>query len=185
MATATEIATRSLRRLGVIDSLENPAGADVTAATEALTAMLASWEAEGLSDEATPLDGRFEQGVVALLAVRLAEEYGKTPGPILMRDAKQGWDALLAAFHVVKPHTFDAALQTGCYGYRTLDTSEAGDYEEWQESTEYALRTRAYLNGNLYEVTTAGTSGSTGPTGTGHGITDGTVTWVWRRTVQG
>ena len=59
MATATQISTRALRRLGVFDALESPSAMDVAAATEALTAMIASWEAEGLSGDVLPIDSRF------------------------------------------------------------------------------------------------------------------------------
>ncbi|MFJ1251911.1 major capsid protein P2 [Cupriavidus sp. CuC1] len=50
----------------------------------------------------------------------------------------------------------------------------------WAGSTAYALNAYAVNGGNLYQVTTAGTSASSGgPTGTGAAITDGTVTWKY------
>ena len=64
MATATEISTRALRRAGVFDVLQSPSAIDVQSATEALNAMIASWEAEGLSGDVLQLDSRFEQAVV-------------------------------------------------------------------------------------------------------------------------
>lgn len=48
----------------------------------------------------------------------------------------------------------------------------------WASSTAYTLGTRRYNGSNVYAVATAGTSAASGgPTGTGSGITDGTVVW--------
>jgi hypothetical protein len=44
MATATEISTRALRRARVYDSNQSPSAIDIADATEALNAMIASWE---------------------------------------------------------------------------------------------------------------------------------------------
>ncbi len=50
----------------------------------------------------------------------------------------------------------------------------------WAGSRAYALGEQAHNGGNLYRVTTAGTSAASGgPTGTGASITDGTVTWTF------
>lgn len=50
----------------------------------------------------------------------------------------------------------------------------------WAASTAYAVGNRRLNGGNVYEVTTAGTSASSGgPTGTGTGIVDGSVTWSY------
>lgn len=49
---------------------------------------------------------------------------------------------------------------------------------QWTSSTAYLVGQQVVNNGLAYVVTTAGTSaGSGGPTGTGTGITDGTVVW--------
>lgn len=52
----------------------------------------------------------FDGAVVALLAMRIAEEYGSAPGPVLVADAKNGWAMIQAQF--VRPDTviFDTAL---------------------------------------------------------------------------
>jgi hypothetical protein len=48
----------------------------------------------------------------------------------------------------------------------------------WAASTAYSLGTRRFNGSNVYAVATAGTSAASGgPTGTGSGITDGTVVW--------
>lgn len=63
-----------------------------------------------LTFTALPFDASLEAGVVAMLAVRLAEDYGKTPGPVLARDAERGERQLEAAFLHVPKAKFDAAL---------------------------------------------------------------------------
>jgi len=59
---------------------------------------------------ALPFDASLEAGVIAMLAVRLAEDYGKTPGPVLLRDAERGERQLEAAFLHVPKAVFDPAL---------------------------------------------------------------------------
>lgn len=181
MATATEIATSALRRLNVVDALSSPSAAHVDSATAALTAMLASWEGQWLSGDVLPLDARFEQGIVALLAVRLAEDYGKTPGPVLLRDAKDGWAAIQGAFWAVPTQRFESGLiysgQPTLIGVTSVPV--AGD--DWLASQAYTGRIVVRNVNNLYELVTEGTSAASGgPTGTGSSITDGTCVWCWR-----
>jgi hypothetical protein len=148
--------------------------------------MINAWEAEGLSGDVIPLDARFEQGVVAMLAVRLAEEYGKEPGGVLVRDAERGWDQLSSAFFPVARSTFETALKyTGHstdFGY--IIGEEPEGLAPWRANTDYPLRVFATNGGNIYECIGAGVSASSGgPTGTDAEIVDGSVTWVWRRVV--
>ncbi len=75
-----------------------------------------------LTFTALPFDAKLEGGVVALLAVRIAEDYGKTPGPILLRDADRGEKQLQAAFLTVPRAQFDIAL--------TRTTSQANPDED-------------------------------------------------------
>lgn len=53
--------------------------------------------------------------------------------------------------------------------------------QAWAQSTAYILNQQASNANGVYRVTTAGTSNAsgTGPSGTGTGITDGTVTWSY------
>jgi hypothetical protein len=185
MATSQQIATKALRRIRVVAAEDTAAAADIEAAKEALADIIASWEAEGLSGDVLPLSDRFEQAIVAMLAVRLAEDYGKTPGPVLLRDASEGWDAIKAAYFVVPKSTFDAGLvvagpRNDEWGYAATSKTVS----EWLANNSYSVRQFVTYLGNEYECTTAGTSGSSGPTGTDTTITDGTVTWCWRRAVE-
>jgi uncharacterized phage protein gp47/JayE len=62
--------------------------------------------------------------------------------------------------------------------FATLEDTTITLVSTWQDTTAYALGARRRNDGNVYQVTVAGTSaGSGGPTGTGTAIVDGTVTW--------
>jgi hypothetical protein len=179
MATATEIATKALKRLSVVGAGETAAAADVSDMTDALNAMIASWEAEGLSGDVLPLDARFEKAVIAMLAVDQAETYGKTPGPILMRDADRGWEQIRSAFSATPDAEFDPALLGTSYRWQT---NGGRNYLPWIASQAYCLRDYVISNANIYECITAGMSdASGGPSGTSSSIQDGTAVWCWRR----
>lgn len=174
MATATQISTRALKRLSLVGAGETPAAADVSDMTDALNAMIASWEAEGLTGDVLPLDARFEKAVVAMLAVDQAETYGKTPGPILLRDASDGWEQIRSAFLSTPEARFDPAL---------LGTSRQ-NYQPWNDGQAYHLRDFVINNANIYECIMAGTSASDGgPSGMSSSIQDGTAVWCWRKVV--
>jgi len=71
-------------------------------------------------DEAAVFDGaewlksqssrRYEAAVIALLAERLAGDFGIGVDQILARDARGGWDAILAAFVVPPAAQFDGGI---------------------------------------------------------------------------
>lgn len=184
MATATEISTRALRRLGVVPAGATPAAADVTDATTELNAMIASWESKGLSGDVLPLDARFENAVVDMLALRLCDPFGVAPTPRLERNAEDGWHSLQAAFFAVPKSRFDTALRyTGHYtdiGFIVGDVT--ANISAWAASTAYTLRQFVVNEANIYECVDAGTSDTSGgPTGTAAEITDGTCVWCFRR----
>jgi vacuolar-type H+-ATPase catalytic subunit A/Vma1 len=114
-----------------------------------------------------------------MLAVRLAEEYGKAPGPILMRDATIGEQRLQAHFFVVPASTFETSLGVTTAGL-PIRFLRRPPIRAWEASTEYLPRQKRIKDQNIYEVVTGGTSGTTGPSGSGSTITDGTVVWCWR-----
>lgn len=86
------------------------------------------------------------------------------------------------------------------FSFTTLGTNDAGHravtlrnckglfgngmnpYTSWAATTAYTLGTQRRVGNQLYEVTVAGTSGSTAPAGKDSAIVDGTVTWKWVRT---
>lgn len=184
MATTTQIVTRALRRLGVVPSGGTPSAEDLADGEEALNAMVASFNAEGLIGISLPVEDRFEQGLVALLAVRLADEYGKTPGAVLLGDADTGRSQISSAYFPVPATRFEDALKyTGHFSdIGFIIGAQEENYGVWKASTEYPLRRYVRNGANLYECVVAGTSAASGgPSGTDAVIVDGTVTWCWRR----
>ena len=51
----------------------------------------------------------------------------------------------------------------------------------WAASTAYVIGQLRTNSGNVYRCTAAGTSSTSGPSGTGTGVIDGTVTWAYIR----
>lgn len=184
--TASQIATKALRRLRIVASDETPASADLDTATGALNEMVAAFEADGRSGDPAAVgsfDDRFEQGLVAMLALRLTDEFGKAPTDLLVRDADKGESQIRAAFFAVPLSQFDSGVKQTAQdapGSITLLGNDPLPYGVWQQSTAYYVRQIVVWNGHVYECTTAGTSGTDGPSGTSTTVTDGTVTWVWR-----
>jgi hypothetical protein len=58
------------------------------------------------------------------------------------------------------------------------------DGQAWTASTAYSVGQTVNTGGNVYQCITAGTSGTTAPSGTGSSITDGTVTWAYVAPLQ-
>lgn len=184
MATATQIATGALKRLRVIGAGETPAAADVADATTALYQMINSWDAEGLEGDILPLDDRYEAGIIAMLAVRLAGDYGKQIDVVLAKDADDGWKRLQAAYIQPVTPTFDWAL-IRTPSRRFPYTVPIDGTTPWKPNTSYTLGISVTNNGNVYISTVAGLSGTTGPTGTSATQTDGTVTWEYVTSIGG
>ncbi len=185
MATATQIATQSLKRLGIVQAGETAAAIDVVDATAALNRMLAGFIADGYQGDFSPLDDpRFEQALIDILALRIAPEYNVSPSEIIVRDAARGEAQLDAAYLGVPKSVFDAALVNVRHNSAWIGITAVNPwYKSWVANTDVELRETRAKDGNLYECTTAGLTGSTGPSGTGDSITDGTATWIWRRAV--
>jgi len=80
----------------------------------------------------------------------------------------------------------DAAVAAGYAGHFRVKASD-GTYhmqglvsENWTASKAYVVGMQVNLGGNVYRCTAAGAAAATGgPTGTGTGITDGSVTWAY------
>lgn len=184
MATATQIATSALKRLRIVGAGETPAAADIADATTALNQLINSWDAEGLDGDTLPLDDRHEAGIIAMLAVRLAGDYGKPVDAVLEKDATDGWRRLQAAYIQPETPTFDWAL-IRTPSRRFPYTVPIDGTNPWKANYTYTLGWLVTNNGNVYICTVAGTSGTTGPTGTDPTQTDGSVTWEYVSSIGG
>jgi len=179
VSSSAQIVTRALRRLKVIGAGEDPSADDAADGLAALNAMIAGWEADGVKVSGdVPLDARFEEGVVALLAVRLADDFGTSPSAGVVRDAENGWARLQAAFNHVPLAQFDTALRNMPSQRYWLSV---GNPDLWAQKTAYSVGDQVQSNGRLYECTVAGTSGILAPLGTASSVADGTVTWQFVR----
>jgi hypothetical protein len=65
------------------------------------------------------------------------------------------------------------------WGFVTSPDGSSGGTTAWTANTSYALNTYVSKAGSWYRATQSGTSGTTGPSGTGAGIGDGSVTWAY------
>lgn len=112
--TASQVATRALRRLRVIAADETAAAADHDEAVAALSRMVLTWDGRGLLETATLDvllgDGRVEQALIDLLALRLCPDYGQEPTPTLRVDADDGMRRIQGLYWSEATATFDSAL---------------------------------------------------------------------------
>ena len=122
MATMTEIVEGALRRLSILNPRSNTDAISLSYGLTALNDMMHAWKGVGIDiDHDTleaaddfPLDPEHIQGVKALLAVRLAGDYGLSVNEGIVRDADMGWDAIQAEFFEAADNAeFDRGLQVG------------------------------------------------------------------------
>ena len=119
MSTISDLATRALQRLSVLVSGETIASADLTLCVDAFNGMVNGWFGDGLTpvaDETAttlvplvegtvytsssdfPLLDRHFEGVAAMLAVSVSEDFETMPKPVLARDAQRAEQRIYAAF---------------------------------------------------------------------------------------
>jgi hypothetical protein len=176
VSSSAEIVTRALKRLALIEPGETPAEDMAEDGLAALNAMLAGWEADGINvSPDVPLPAKHEEGVVAMLAVRLAPDYGKEAAAQVYADASKGLSRLEADYISAPLASFDHAI-VNTPGRMTIATATVDD---WANSTAYLEFDRVEANRKVYECIVPGTSSSTGdgPHSSGAAITDGSVTW--------
>ena len=104
MATVGDIVARTLRLIRVNDATQNPAPEDFATCIVALNAMMARWEADGLSlgwipvslpSEPLPAPVEAEECITYQLCGRVADEYGKQVSAVVAAIAGQTYDSLL------------------------------------------------------------------------------------------
>jgi len=119
MATMNDVVNGALKRLQVLNPRFAPDGNAGIEGLIALNDMMAAWKSAGVDirhvilegAEDFPLGDEHVQGTKALLAVRLAGEYGMEVDDGIVRDADMGWEGLLAEYVDKAPVAeFDPAL---------------------------------------------------------------------------
>lgn len=115
MTTARDIVTRSLRKIGVV-AVDTPADAnEMQEGLDALNMMLSAWQLQGIdrahtaleASDSFPLDAKFEEGTVYLLASRLSPDY-MVPQSF---DADTWFRQIQAAYVVIPTVAMPKALQ--------------------------------------------------------------------------
>ena len=134
--------------------------------TNPLAANFTLGEGDSFMGTATLVDGK-----VTAISV---DNPGKFLGGPGLNIVGPGYTTAASAAVIYK--VVGADKTSGGIGYDASTTVTIG--VAWLPATAYAVGNQRSSNGNLYTVVTAGTSDATnGPSGTGAGITDGTVVW--------
>lgn len=112
MAKVGAVVSRALRLLRVIDQEEGPQPHQYSTAIEALNAMCARWEADGIAigwvavsnpDEELPAPDEALEAVAFNLAVKLRPEYGANLDPDVLDSARMTYADVLRDFAVAFP----------------------------------------------------------------------------------
>ncbi len=126
MATTTDIVSRALRILGVLDPHEPAEAQDFTSGLTALNAMVARWEANGIAmgwsavndpDDPLPVPVEAEEALAYNLAVRLRSEYGLVLAGDVIELARDGLALLRRDRAIANPLGWDRL--TGYYDVYT------------------------------------------------------------------
>lgn len=114
MATSSYIVRRALSRLSILRINQSPTADMEADGLDTLNEMISSWGAEGVNlDPLLPLPDKYASGIIAMLAMRLAPDYGEAAlvSPQLAREAENGWRGLLAGYIFAPDATFDTAIR--------------------------------------------------------------------------
>jgi hypothetical protein len=189
VSTSADVVTRAMRQLSLIAATETPSAADAEHVQQALNAMIAGLAADGMDlSPDVPLPARHEEGLVAMLAQRIAPDFGVPSGLLgseaqagtISYDAEKGHQRLRAQYMRVPAASLDNTLINMPSQRYWLST---GAPPMWKPGQEYSISDCVQWQGRIYECTTAGTSATNGigPEGYGASITDGTVVWAFKR----
>lgn len=120
MATRAQIIAGAFARIGLADYEFDVTPGERASARQKLDAMMAGWEADGVTlghtadgggndaaDMTTPAYA--DEAITDNLALRLAPDFGKAPSPMLLMTARRGYD-LCSAKTLVVPTTKRGAL---------------------------------------------------------------------------
>jgi len=124
MATISNIVTRSLRRIRVLNPRETAGGQELTDGIAAFNEVMHGLKSKGIDtghDTAVaaddfPLGEEFEGGVVALLASRLASDYGVAVPPEVGEEAFDVLTSLRAEFQTTEAVKFERGVVWGTIG---------------------------------------------------------------------
>lgn len=119
MTSVRDICIEALNELQYFPANETPAAADVETARVRLNRMLRGWKADGVDVGLTvdleladdfPMGAEHEEGVIALLAKRVAPAFNIMASQETQARALDGWQRILATYVVTPDASFDKAL---------------------------------------------------------------------------
>lgn len=119
MTTVRQICIDALGELQYFPANEDPAAADIEEARKRLNRMLNGWKADGVDVGLTadleltddfPMNDEHEEGIVALLAKRVAPAFSVTASQETQARALDGWQRILATYVATPTADFDKAL---------------------------------------------------------------------------
>jgi len=113
MATSTEIVTRALRKLAILQPGATASAAMLTHGIDELNDMMDGFAAKGVNiSPTTPLPAQHRPALIAMLAMRLSPSYGEAAivPPALAAEAQDGWFSLQAAYIFAPNAQFDIAV---------------------------------------------------------------------------
>lgn len=121
MTTWNEMISSALQRIAVVQTGEAPSGSEYTDGIRSMNRMVAGWRLQGLYLPFSPVDTQdggstvtFDEdeldAIEANLALRLCNDYGKRPTPLLVAEAGAGWNGLYAKHGQTLDQKVDAAL---------------------------------------------------------------------------
>ena len=129
MATLRDIINRSWRRLNAFDAREDPSDADASDILAALNEMMTGMKADGVdvlwgADKTLattfPLDDKHREGVIAILATKIAGMFQVPIPQDVADDAVRGQARLFADYSLPDPMKVDLALRNMPSLRRTL-----------------------------------------------------------------
>lgn len=112
MSTVAKVLGRSFRLIRVIDPEEDPEPNAMEAAIDALNAMMTDiesiplpmgWKNVETASDPMPCPPECEEWIAAGVAIRLAPEYAKEPGPVVVKMYENGIAHLRAQVNAASP----------------------------------------------------------------------------------
>jgi len=112
MSTSSQLTAKAMRRLQLLDAHESPSAADDAHANSVLLDIIAEFEATGLALTSAdlPLPAKYESALVAILAARLAGDFGRPVDEALDRDARSARHTIAGGYFEVPAQAFEEGL---------------------------------------------------------------------------
>ena len=136
MATANELITRALRRLGILAEAETPSANTASDCLVLFNEMMAGFPTRGIHYAHTTLASGSStvnvpdeqtRNVMLMLCQEIADDFSITIGSFLAGSIKDAKDALVAYYYTIPPAVGDRALMRRTSGYGLWNIRSGGD----------------------------------------------------------